>query len=117
MKKITTLLAALLIAAFVLPSQSKAQSCTWLKKAGGTGDESSSAVATDASGNVYYVGYFASANVTIGTTTLHSPSGYAQMYIAKYDSCGTFKWAKSGGGTSNNTFANGVAVDAAGKAY
>jgi hypothetical protein len=117
MKKITILLTALLIAAFVLPNQSKAQSCPWLKKAGGNSDESSSAVATDASGNVYYVGYFASANVTFGTTTLHSPSGYAQMYIAKYDSCGIFKWAKSGGGTSNNTFANGVAVDAAGNIY
>jgi len=122
MKKITTLLAVLLVgAAIILPTQTKAQSCSWAKKAGSTNEDQGTAVATDASGNVYYLGNFYSQSILIGTTTLHNQpyqaSNYgSEMWLAKYDSCGTFKWAKQAGGKSD-VYGAGLATDAAGNIY
>lgn len=104
MKKITTVLAALFIAACVTPNKADAQSCPWAKRAGGTNDDVGTAVATDASGNVYYLGNFYSQTMAVtGTNTLtvnlsnepYQAFNYgAEMFLAKYDSCGALKWAK-----------------------
>lgn len=119
MKKITTLFTTLLfVAAVVLSNQAKAQSsCAWAKKAGGTYEDGGNAVATDASGNVYALGYFYSLTMTIGSTTLHNLYGAGPyMYLAKYDSCGTLQWAKAAGG-NGETNPNGLATDATGNVY
>ncbi len=119
MKKITTLFTTLLfVAAVVLSNQAKAQSsCAWAKKAGGTFEDGGNAVATDASGNVYALGYYYSTTITFSTTTLHNVYGAGPyMYLAKYDSCGNLLWAKQAGG-NGGTNPNGLATDAAGNVY
>ncbi len=122
MKKIATLLTSLLlVTAIIFPNQSSAQSCPWAKKAGGTNEDQGTAVATDASGNVYYLGNFYSHSIVIGTTTLQNQPYQAfnygsEMFLAKYDSCGTFKWAKQAGGKSD-VYGADLAVDAAGNIY
>jgi hypothetical protein len=122
MKKTITLLAALLLTAFILPNKAGAQSCSsWAKKTVSTNEDQGTAVATDASGNVYYLGNFYSQNMTIGGTTLTNQPYIAfnygsEMFLAKYDSCGTFKWAKKAGGNSD-TYGAGLATDAAGNVY
>ncbi|HWY38644.1 MAG TPA: SBBP repeat-containing protein, partial [Bacteroidia bacterium] len=122
MKKITTVLTSLLLVwAVVLPYRVNAQSCPWAKKAGGNNEDFGVSVATDASGNVYYLGNFYSQSIVVGSTTLQNQpylaSNYgAEMYLAKYDSCGTFKWVKKAGGKSE-TYGTGVTTDAAGNVY
>ncbi|MGZ3863495.1 MAG: T9SS type A sorting domain-containing protein [Bacteroidia bacterium] len=126
MKKITTLLAALFVAACITPYTANAQSCPWAKRAGGTNDDMGQAVATDASGNVYYLGNFYSQTMAVtGTGTLtvnltnepYQAFNYgAEVFLAKYDSCGALKWAKKAGGKSE-TYGAGLALDAAGNIY
>lgn len=121
MKKITTLFAALLfLTAFCITNQLKAQSystCPWAKKAGGTYEDGGTAIATDAAGNTYAVGYFYSTTIVLGTTTLHNIYGQGPyMYLAKYDSCGSLQWAKAAGG-NGGTNPTGVVADASGNIY
>ncbi len=53
-------------------------------------------VATDSLGNVYLVGMFAGAAVTIGSFTLTSDSpAYGKIFIVKYDPAGNVVWAQS----------------------
>jgi len=119
MKKITTLFTALLfVAALVLSNQTKAQSsCAWATKAGGTYEDGGNAIAADAFGNTYALGYYYSSTITFSTTTLHNVYGAGPyMYLAKYDSCGNFIWAKQAGG-NGGTNPNAITTDAAGNVY
>jgi hypothetical protein len=118
MKKITTLFTTLVLTtAIFLSNHTKAQSsCTWAKKAGNSLEDLATSVATDASGNVYTVGEFFSQTMVIGTTTLHNQAyinGEAEMFVAKFDACGKFKWAKQAGG-NDLVRAKSVATDASG---
>ena len=122
MKKINTLFMSLAVASTVFINQSNAQSsCAWAKTAGGINDDAGTAVATDANGNVYYLGNFYSQSIVIGGTTLHNQAfaafNYgAEIFLAKYDSCGTLIWAKQAGGKYD---AHGISIttDAAGNVY
>lgn len=126
MKKTSTLLAALFVAACITPNTADAQSCPWAKRTGGTNDDVGTAVATDASGNVYHLGNFYSQTISVtGTNTLtvnlsnepYQAFNYgAEIFLAKYDSCGALKWAKKAGGR-NETYGSGLALDAAGNIY
>jgi hypothetical protein len=122
MKKIPTLfILLLLMTATILSNQVKAQSCAWANKVGGTYEDGGTSLATDAFGNVYALGYFYSPTLAFtGTnTTLHNTYGGAYMYLAKYDSCGNFLWAKqaNGGVDGGDTYGTGLATDAAGNVY
>ncbi|MHB8258827.1 MAG: T9SS type A sorting domain-containing protein [Bacteroidia bacterium] len=123
MKKINTLVTTLLfVSAVVLSNQVNAQtSCPWAKKAGGVNEDFGSAVATDASGNVYQLGNFYSPSVLFGSTTLHNQayaaSNYGgEIFLVKYDSCGNVIWAKQAGGKAD---AHGTCIttDVAGNVY
>ncbi|HEX7414130.1 MAG TPA: SBBP repeat-containing protein [Bacteroidia bacterium] len=122
MKKINTLLAILLfVSTVILSNQTQAQtSCPWAKKAGGTSEDYGSAVATDASGNVYQLGNFYSQSVLFGTTTLHNQAystGYgAEIFLVKYDSCGNIIWAKQAGGKAD-AHGTSITTDATGNIY
>ncbi|MFL5754101.1 MAG: SBBP repeat-containing protein, partial [Bacteroidia bacterium] len=122
MKKNTTYFAVLLSALFfALSVEIQAQSCPWAKKASGTNEDFGVALATDASGNVYYLGNFYSQSVAFGATVLQNQPYQAfnygtEMFLVKYDSCGTLKWAKRAGGNSD-VFGRGIACDASGNIY
>ncbi len=72
----------------------------WVKKGGGTGWDVGNGITIDNSGNCYVTGAYRN-TVTFGTTALTSLGNY-DAFIAKYDSTGTFIWAKSAGGTDDD---------------
>lgn len=90
----------------------------WGQRAGGTSNERGYSVATDISGNIYLTGFFASASITFGSTTLTNTGtpGTYDMCIVKYDSSGNVLWAQSTGGT-NNDIGNSVATDGSGNVF
>ncbi|MEI6523780.1 MAG: SBBP repeat-containing protein [Bacteroidota bacterium] len=115
MKKLLTILAALIISA---SNVAQAQDCLWAKSAGGTASESGNGTCTDASGNIYVTGSFTSPTITFGTITLTNSTqfGLSDIYIVKYSTDGTVLWAKSEGG-SNNDNAKSICTDTNGNFY
>lgn len=85
---------------------------------GGTGSELSTAIAVDASGNIYITGYFAGiADFDPGTGSLNLTSaGSSDIFIAKYDATGNLVFANRIG-EANFEVANDIAVDASGNIY
>jgi hypothetical protein len=66
----------------------------WSKSFGGNNHDAIYAMTTDASGDIYITGTFASASVTFGAFTLTNPSSN-NSFIVKLDSNGNVLWAKS----------------------
>jgi len=89
----------------------------WARCFGGTDDESGRGIATDNSGGTYVTGYFYGSTMTFSSTTLtNSSTGYADLYLTKFDANGNVLWAKSAGGTGDDLpFA--IAVDVWGNSY
>lgn len=112
----------ILIFVFVTGLQTEkcfAQSPTWqwAKGAGSTGSEAAMGSALDASGNLYVIGWYTSANITFGAITLTNPGLYtADVFLVKYDAAGNALWAKTFGGIDGD-LGNGIAVDAGGNIY
>ncbi len=91
----------------------------WARNLGGNQAEQPYCIATDAIGNVYTTGEYsgvADFDPGIGTYTLSSVGINFDAFISKLNSSGTFVWAKSIGGTSND-IANSIAVDLSGNVY
>ena len=89
----------------------------WAQRAGDIGIDYGWSCTTDVSGNVYLTGYFLSASITFGTTTLNNIStGSADIFIVKYDSSGTILWAQRAGGT-NEDRGYSTATDVSGNLY
>ncbi len=86
----------------------------WAKQIGGANDDVSFSVCTDASGNVFVTGMFASPSIAFGNTTL-TPNGMWDFFVAKFDNDGNPIWAKSAGG-SNNDEGRSVCTDKNGNA-
>ena len=75
----------------------------WAKSSGGIDDDWGQGIAIDAAGNAYITGYYHSATITFGATTLTNNNiGYYDIIIAKYDANGNVIWAKSSGGTNTD---------------
>ncbi len=87
----------------------------WAKNIGSTGTDEARGLTTDASGNIYYTGYF---NGTVdfdfgaGTTSLTASS--SDPFVSKINSNGTFAWAVSATGLGNVDQGRGIRVDASG---
>lgn len=95
--------------------------CIWANSANGnivSNTDSKSSIAVDANGNSYVVGYFKTASITFGSTTLTnaSSSGYSDMFIVKYDVNGSVAWAKSAGGSFRDE-AVSIGIDASNNCY
>jgi hypothetical protein len=75
----------------------------WSNAYGGAGNDVVTSITVDVADNLILVGYFASAVLSLGTTTLNnSSSGGAEVMIVKFASSGIVKWAKKFG---DNAFA------------
>ena len=68
----------------------------WVQGAGDSNSDYGHGISTDASGNVYATGYFYS-RATFGTARLSS-YGSGDIFVAKLDGSGNWKWAAHGGG-------------------
>src|SRR5688500_6107558 len=99
---------------FILPSLvfAQAPSWNWAKSAGSTGGEAGNATAIDAGGNAYVAGYFTSASITFGSTSLIN-AGNSDIFLTKYDALGNVSWAINFGGVDGD-IAHSVAVDPSG---
>ncbi len=88
----------------------------WAKSVGGNGSDIGKSMAVDVNGNTYLTGYFTGTvdfDPTGGVSNLTS-QGIVDIFLAKYDSGGTFQWAKSAGGIDYDQ-AYSVAVDGRGE--
>lgn len=83
-----------------LAKLSNAGAWMWAVNIGSNGGEDSYSVGIDSSDNPFISGSFLSP-ITIGGSTLTS-AGLSDGFIAKWNSTGTFQWAKSIGGTGSD---------------
>jgi hypothetical protein len=78
----------------------------WIRRYGGSSEETATAMALDSYGNVYVTGYGYNAGTGFDYTTI------------KYDQDGNLDWSRTYNGTANaNDFANAIAVDNSGNVY
>ena len=87
----------------------------WGKQTTGLQNNIPNDVATDSSGNVYMTGSFEDTITFDGVLTLTS-GGSTDVWLAKYNSAGTFLWARRGGSTAADV-ARGIRTDNGGNVY
>jgi hypothetical protein len=87
--------------------------CLWARKAGGSSLDRAYGISV-CNDQVLVTGYYEGA-ASFGSGTLTS-AGSGDAFVMKYDTAGTFKWAKSYGGT-NTDYGHTVAADTAGNVY
>jgi len=83
----------------------------WSRCAGGASNDEATAVATDASGNLYAAGYFSGTADFSGTALVSQGGG--DIFVAKYNSAGTLQWVAQAGGMGDDR-ATGLALDSTG---
>ena len=91
-----------------------AQTWEWAKSAGGKGRDFGFGIVIDNNDNTYITGLF-NGSVMFGNINLIS-KGYWDVFIAKLDSNGIWKWAKSAGGKSSEDGCD-IAMDNIGNVY
>ncbi len=92
----------------------------WAKGIGGTGADMGFGITTDANGNVLITGTFAANGANFnpgGSGGALTTGGFEDIFLAKYNSGGTFLWAKNMGGTGNSDRGFGVATDINGNVF
>lgn len=91
----------------------------WVGRFGSNGDDKSEAIAIDASNNILITGKFQNTvNFSTGPSPFNlSAPGANEMYVAKYDSNGSFIWAGQMGGGAANITVKDLKVDAVGSVY
>lgn len=87
----------------------------WAESSGGLNEDGGYSVTTDASGNAYVTGYFASTSISFGSTTLVN-AGLYDMFIVKYDASGNVLWTKSAGKIGDD-YGRSITTDASNNVY
>jgi hypothetical protein len=87
----------------------------WARKAGGSSDDYSYAMAMDASTNVYLTGNFYSSTCNFSGIVITNIGGH-DIYVARYDATGSLDWVRRAGGTGLES-ANSAAADVGGNSY
>lgn len=104
---------AILFASFLLNTAS-AQSYRWASYGNSIGFDYGNALVVDDTGNVYVAGQF---EYDFYVQSIHlSTMGQHDIFVAKFDSAGTLKWIRQGGGSDGDA-AVGIDIDAAGNVY
>ncbi len=89
----------------------------WARTWGASGADMGRGVAADGSGNVYVTGWF---GVTVDFDPSggdpHTSNGHYDVFLSKFDSSGSFEWARTWGGLVDDR-SYGVAVDGSGNIY
>jgi len=85
----------------------------WARQATGSNDDVANALATDASGNVYCAGAFASTTLSFSTNVVTNTGGGYDAFVAKYNTSGSPLWATSIGTVTDNTYSYLLTLDAA----
>lgn len=91
----------------------------WAKALGGTGTDAGGGLAVDDAGNAYITGNSNSTDADFnpgGSGGTIGNAGANDAFLAKYDTDGTFLWAKNFGGASND-YGWSVALDGAANVY
>ena len=92
----------------------------WVRTWGGAGaEDAAETVAVDGLNNVYIGGRFECIDCDfnpLGTADLHSSNGDRDAFISKYDSGGTFQWAKTWGGSGWDAV-GGLVMDGSNQVY
>jgi hypothetical protein len=90
----------------------------WVKQIGSSAPDFAESITVDSSGSIYTTGYFYGAadfDPGAGTTNL-TPNGASDAFILKLESNGSFVWAKSFGGASEESSAS-IKVDGSGNIH
>ncbi|RYY11851.1 MAG: hypothetical protein EOO04_34525 [Chitinophagaceae bacterium] len=85
--------------ALFLAKYSNSGALQWVRQATGALDGAPRAVVTDSSGNVYFTGNYYSGSLTFDWYSLPGTGNNDEVFLAKYDSAGSFMWAKRAGGS------------------
>jgi hypothetical protein len=97
----------------------------WVHSVGGPGEDGPGGLAVDAAGNAYIAGAFSAAVTSTGTPhptmqmgsfLLNGGTGYAEMFVAKFDPQGNVQWAHNTVGTAISG-ANQLTLDRNGNVY
>jgi hypothetical protein len=88
----------------------------WSNSAGSTREDQGLGIVVDSNGSAYVTGGSFLYTITFGTLPGLSNSGYADMFVAKISSTGTWQWAKTANGASDE-IGYGIAVDSSGYVY
>ncbi len=92
----------------------------WAKSVAGASifEEQGKGITVDRNGNSVVTGVFTSAVINFGPVTISNtnPSGYDDVFVAKYDGSGNVLWAKGCGGM-NNDDCYAIASDTSGNIY
>ncbi|MFH0893423.1 MAG: SBBP repeat-containing protein [Bacteroidota bacterium] len=94
------------------------QTFEWAKQTGGTGSDVGKKITTDASGNIYTIGYFQGTvdfDPNAGTSYLTSTGG-KDIFVQKLDASGNFIWAKQIGGKGDDN-GGSIKIDTFGNIY
>ena len=86
----------------------------WAIGAGSFDNDETSALATNAAGDIYATGYFSN-SVQFGSSTL-TGRGMDDAFVGKLSSGGKWKWATAATGT-NTAYGKGITVDPAGGVF
>jgi len=113
----------LLLALFILLEFNKANCQTqthdwiWAKgtQSSANGDGEGCSIAVDTLDNLFITGYYGS-NIAFGTDTLPFQSSPG-VFLAKYDSNGNIKWAKSNSASGHEVRGYSVCTDVFGNSY
>ncbi|HYV90741.1 MAG TPA: SBBP repeat-containing protein [Chitinophagales bacterium] len=90
----------------------------WVESADGDNDDYGRDVAVDNAGNLYLTGEFYSSSLTFGNTTVNNSlaSGYADLFLTKYNSLGEVQWVRKANALYYD-YSYGVATDTSGGVY
>lgn len=115
-----TVFLTIIIANPLIFNSAYAQSFDWAVSCGGPEGDIAKSIGTDASGNVYIVGYFRGTSdfdPGPGTLNLTSGAGNDDFFIQKLDANGNLIWVKTWGSSSDIDVLEDLSIDPMGNVY